>query len=85
MYRYKLRKSLEKKFFKIAKKDPKMLRIIYKKIREVIKNPNHYKNLRKPLQHLKRIHIDRSFVLVFSIHEDIVMFEDFNHHDNIYD
>ena len=30
-----------------------------------LNNPQHYKNLRKPLQHLKRIHVDKSFVLTF--------------------
>ena len=61
--------------------------IIENKINEVIKNPNHYKNLRKPLQNFKRVHIDKSFVLVFSVDENkkLVIFEDFDHHDNIYE
>ena len=46
----------------------------------------HYKNLKSPKQHLKRVHIDRHFVLVF--HYDKakkhILFADFDHHDNIY-
>lgn len=86
MYDYKFRESVEKSLRKLAKKDPKQLSIIQNKIEEIILNPQHYKNLRKPLQHLKRVHIDRSFVLVFSVDEKTknIIFEDYDHHDNIY-
>jgi len=47
MYEYELRKSVEKEFFKLAKKNPKQLLAIEKKIQEVIKNPDRYKNLKK--------------------------------------
>ena len=86
MYEYELRKSVEKEFFKVSKKNPKQLLIIEKKIQEVVSNPKRYKNLRKPMQHLKRVHIDNSFVLTFSIDESKkkVIFEDYDHHDRIY-
>ena len=86
MYSYELRKSVEKIFFKLANKNPKQLKIIEKKISEIIQNPNHYKNLRKPLQHLKRIHIDKSFIILFSVDKENqkVIIEDYDHHDNIY-
>ena len=86
MYSYELRKSVEKIFFKLANKNPKQLEIIEKKISEIIQNPNHYKNLRKPLQHLKRIHIDKSFIILFSVDKvnQKVIIEDYDHYDNIY-
>ncbi|MBU0471118.1 MAG: type II toxin-antitoxin system RelE/ParE family toxin [Nanoarchaeota archaeon] len=86
MHSYELRKSVEKEFFKLAKKNPKQLLIIEKKIDEIRQNPQHYKNLRSPLQHFKRVHIDKSFVLVFSVDEDRkhIIIEDYDHHDNIY-
>ncbi len=86
MYRIELRKSVEKIFFKLAKKNPKQLEIIYDKIEEVRTNPHRYKNLRRPLQHLKRVHIDKSFVMVFSMDESkkTVIIEDYDHHDKIY-
>jgi len=86
MYDYELRKSVETIFFKLAKKNPKQLEIIYKKIEEIMQNPHRYKNLRKPLQHLRRVHIDKSFVLVFSVDETrkTIIVEDYDHHDNIY-
>ena len=86
MYDYELRKEVERIFFKIVKKNPKLIEIIHKKINEIRSNPEHYKNLRKPLQHLKRVHVDKHFVLVFSIdhQERKIIIEDYNHHDNIY-
>ena len=86
MYSYELRKSVEKIFFKLAKKNSKQLMIIEKKIQEIRENPQHYKNLRKPLQHLKRVHIDKSFVMVFSVDENKkhIIIENYDHHDEIY-
>ena len=86
MYSYELRKSVEKIFFKLAKKNPKQLLIIEKKLNEIIQNPYHYKNLKKPLQHLKRVHVDKSFVLTFSVDEKNkkVIIEDYAHHDVVY-
>lgn len=86
MYDYELRKSVETTFFKLAKKRPKQLEIIYKKIEDIRLSPHRYKNLRSPLQHLRRVHIDKSFVLVFSIDETnkMVTIEDYDHHDDIY-
>ena len=86
MYEYELRKSVEKIFFKLAKKNPKQLKITSSKIKEIRSDPYHYKKLRRPLQHLRRAHIDKSFVLVFSINESkkLVIIEDYDHHDQIY-
>jgi len=86
MYQYEFRESVEKILKKLEKKNPKQLLIIEKKIGEILQNPHHYKKLRSPLQHLKRVHIDRNFVLVFSVNETTktIIFEDYDHHDYIY-
>ena len=88
MRKFSVEKKLRKIMNKLSKKDPSMFRTIIDKMDEIIKceDVNHYKNLRKPLQHLKRIHIKSSFVLTFKYieSEDKVMFYDFDHHDNIY-
>jgi len=86
MYKIVVRKSIETIFLKLAKKNPKQLEIIDKKIEEIRRNPQHYKNLRTPLQHLKRVHIDKSFVMIFSVNESTktVIIEDYDHHDKIY-
>ncbi len=86
MYDYVLRKTVEKIFFKLATKNPKQLERIYNKIEEIRDDPHRYKNLRSPLQHLKRVHIDKSYVLVFSVdnYNKLVIIEDYDHHDMIY-
>ncbi|MEM2131407.1 MAG: hypothetical protein QXR96_02705 [Candidatus Woesearchaeota archaeon] len=86
MYSLEVRKGVEKKFHKLAKRNSKQLEIINKKIEEIRQNPNFYKNLKAPMQNLKRVHIDKSFVLIFSVNEKTktIIIEDFDHHDNIY-
>ena len=86
MYKLLLRKSVETIFFKLAKKNPKQLEIINNKINEIRENPQHYKNLKKPMQHLKRVHVDSNFVLLFSVDEasKSIIIEDYDHHDKIY-
>ena len=87
MYDYELRKSVEKSLFKLAKRNPKQMGIIESKINEIVVEPHHYKSLHSPMQHLYRVHIDKSFVIVFSIDEakKIVIIEKYGHHDNIYE
>lgn len=86
MYRLEIRKSVERTFQKLAKKNQKLLKIIAIKIDEILENPVRFKNLRRPLQYLKRVHVNKSFVLVFSVDEnlEVVIIEDFDHHDRIY-
>jgi YafQ family addiction module toxin component len=86
MHDLEIRKSVDKIFTKLAKKNPKQLEIIFNKIQDIQEDPHRFKNLKRPLQHLKRVHIDKHFVLVFSIDEAIetVIIEDYEHHDKIY-
>jgi len=86
MYELLVRPALDKKLKKLLRKNPKQHRIICKKLEEITMNPYHFKNLRYPLHNLKRVHIDRSFVLTFSVDENKkqVTLEDLEHHDNIY-
>ena len=85
---YKPSKNLERIFPKLCKKDKGAYEQILNKIKEIIncENPEHYKNLRNPLQLFKSVHIKKSFVLVFSYDKqnDFLYFIDYDHHDNIY-
>lgn len=49
-------------------------------------NPDHYKNLKKPMQNYKRAHVNNSFVLIFRIDKENkkVIFFDYEHHDKSY-
>ena len=88
MYNYYFEEKLRKKLSIVFKKDPSRYKIFMKKIEEIITSDNisHYKNLRKPLQDFKRVHIDAHFVLVFKYekNEDAIYFYDFGHHEKIY-
>jgi YafQ family addiction module toxin component len=88
MRKFSVEDKLRKAMGKLSKKDPSMFNDLLEKIDEILmcEDINHYKNLRKPLQHLKRVHIKGSFVLTFRYieSEDKVVFYDFDHHDNIY-
>ena len=81
-----MRGPVEKAFHKLSRKDKKRLDIILTKIEEIRMDPQRYKNLRSPMNHLKRVHVDSSFVIVFSVDETrhLVVIEDYDHHDNIY-
>lgn len=75
---------------KLGKKDPQRAEILYKKIKQIVNSDEttieHYKNLRHDMKNLKRVHIDKSFVLTFEFDKTkkFVLFVDFDHHDNIY-
>ncbi len=86
MYSLEVRESVDRIFSKLANKNPKQMRIIDKKIKQILENPRHFKPLRAPMQHLRRVHIDKSFVLTYSVDEknEIVIIEDYDHHDNVY-
>lgn len=86
MYKLAVKESLDKKFKRLRKKDKEMLRLINRKVQDILENPHHFKPLRKPLQNKRRVHVGGSFVLVYEINEKekIVTLFDFDHHDNIY-
>ncbi|MCK5030276.1 MAG: type II toxin-antitoxin system RelE/ParE family toxin [Thermoplasmatales archaeon] len=87
MYKFDVSENLEKILNKLSKKDKDLYNQILKKIDEVInsKDIDHYKNLRYNMKDSKRAHIGH-FVLIFQYkkEEDIILFDDFDHHDNIY-
>jgi len=87
MYSLAIKESLDKKFKKLAKKDKEMLRIIDRKVNDILANSHRFKPLRKPLQNKRRVHIAGSFVLIYSVNEKekVVTLLDFDHHDNIYE
>ena len=86
MYQVGFRKSAEKRLRKLKKKNPEAFEMVISKIEEIQQNPHHYKNLKKPLQHLKRVHVDKSFVLLFSVDEinKVIIIEKYDHHDDSY-
>lgn len=88
MRKYFIEEKLSKKISIFFKKDKRRYIVLMKKIEEIVSTGDidHYKNLKKPLNDFKRVHIDAHFVLVFMYdkNEDIVYFYDLDHHNNIY-
>ena len=88
MREFSIEENLKKRLNKLFKKDKVLYNALMNKVEEILtcEDVNHYKNLRKPLQRYKRVHIKKAFVLIFRYIEstDKVVFYDFAHHDNIY-
>ncbi|MCK5624366.1 type II toxin-antitoxin system RelE/ParE family toxin [Candidatus Pacearchaeota archaeon] len=87
MYKFKIEESLQKILKKLFKKNPFMHKRILNKIREIINSSDVevYKNLQYKMKDYKRVHIGH-FVLVFRFDKknNLVVFDDFDHHDKIY-
>ena len=88
MRKFSIERPLSKILEKLHKRNPVTYEAILDKIQEIVnsKEVTRYKNLRSPMQHLKRINIDKSFVLIFSIDEikKNIVIENYDHHDNVY-
>ncbi len=82
---YEIHPELDKILDRLSKKNKELFETLMNKIEEIVNSLNldHYKNLRKPLQKYKRVHIG-SFVLLFFVKNDVLIFRYFDHHDKIY-
>jgi len=87
MHNFRVEDKLEQTIKKLVKKDPVLHRRILNKMKEIVNSFDieHYKNLQYNLKDSKRIHIGH-FVLVFRFDKEnnLVIFDDFDHHDKIY-
>lgn len=88
MLSFELSDSLKKIVAKLSKRDKSLALALRKKIFQIIEcSPSeleHFKNLKGSKKHLKRAHVG-SFVLVFYLKGNTIYFEDFDHHDKIYE
>lgn len=84
---YKTSKEFDRVLGKLEKKNKQLYENLLHKMNEVIHSENveHYKNLRYNMSDSKRVHIGH-FVLVFKFEKinNLIIFSDFDHHDNIY-
>lgn len=85
-YELEISKKIKKIFNKIKKKNRPLAEILKKKIKQILLDPNQFKPLRGNMAGVRRVHIGKSFVLIYEILENkkIVRLIDFNHHDKIY-
>mgnify|MGYP001570325384 CR=1 FL=1 len=86
-YKYTTSKHLDKILGKLQKKDKQLYENLINKMDEVINTSDieHYKNLRYDMSDRKRAHVGH-FVLVFKYNKEknLIYFDDFDHHDNVY-
>ena len=84
MYTSLFSEELKEKLKKLKKREKVRLEAVNKKISEIEKQPEHYKPLKHDMRNLRRVHIDKSFVLVYKIENNVIKFLDIDHHDKIY-
>jgi len=90
-FEFALSDELKAEIIVLAKKDKTITEAINKKIKQIIQSDeftiNHYKNLRHDLSEYKRVHILKSFVLLFKVYKNknFILFDKFGHHDEIYE
>jgi len=87
MFEFSVSDELTEKLGVIKKKDKTLFLAVEKKMLQIASSDDatiqHYKNLRGDLSHLKRVHVG-SFILTFKVKEDLITFEDLEHHDKAY-
>lgn len=81
-----IEKSCKKKLEKAGNKNSEFRKAVNNKTREILENPYQFKPLKAPMQNKRRVHILKSFVLVYDIIEETktVRYLDVDHHDSIY-
>ncbi|MFZ3077489.1 MAG: type II toxin-antitoxin system RelE/ParE family toxin [Candidatus Aenigmatarchaeota archaeon] len=84
MYEILIEERLRETLSKLYKKDRKRYDICMKKIEDIANNPEQYKPLRYDLKNIRRVHVAKSFVLIFKVEGNNVKFLEMDHHDNIY-
>lgn len=89
-FKYDFSDELEATLIKLFKKDRKMYEAVIRKVEEIASRDettiDFYKNLRYDLKEYKRVHIGKSFVLLFKVFkkEKFILFDKFKHHDDVY-
>lgn len=88
MHSFRVEDKLENILYKISRKNPVLHKQIMNKIKEIVNSYDveSYKNLKYSLKDYKRVHVGH-FVLVFRFEKakNLIIFEDFDHHDKIYE
>ncbi|HNV01485.1 MAG TPA: addiction module toxin RelE [archaeon] len=90
-FQYDISDELESLLKKMYKKNKQTYEAIMNKIDEIASRDNttidFYKNLQNELKEYKRVHIMKSFVLLFKVYKEknFILFDKFSHHDEIYE
>jgi len=83
MYKAEYSKYFGRDYAKTTQKNLGFREQVDKKIQQVLAYPAVYKNLKKPLQGYRRVHVG-PFVITFKIDGKFVKFVRLAHHDEVY-
>jgi len=85
VYSLEVVEKVDRIFKKLQKKDSAQFEALSRKVSEILENPLQFKPLKRPMQHMRRVHVG-SFVLVYDIDEarKVVTIRRYEHHDNVY-
>lgn len=89
-FRYDFSDELDETLSKLFKKNRKLYEITLKKAEELASRDDstidYCKNLKHALKGYKRVHVDKSFVLLFKVFkkERFILFDKLKHHDQVY-
>ncbi|MBI2130042.1 type II toxin-antitoxin system RelE/ParE family toxin [Candidatus Woesearchaeota archaeon] len=90
MFEFDISDELKVLIRKLSKRDKIRAEALNKKVKEAINNDlnsiDRYKNCRYDLKEYKRVHIDKSFVLLFKVYKEksMIYFWKLEHHDEAY-
>ncbi len=78
--------SFRKALRKLTSKNPEFRKAFENKFRQILEDPHRFKQLGNQLHGFRRVHLMRSFVLVYEIREsgNTVRLVKLEHHDNAY-
>ncbi len=82
-YVFKFTPFFEKQLKKLKKKNKVLFDRLGKKLKELRKNPEHYKPLMNVLKGNRAAHLD-PFVIVFDVRENLITVHYVKHHDKAY-
>lgn len=85
-YVIEFEQRLQKQVAKAGRKNPAFKNALENKIIQIREDPYRFKPLHAPLQNMRRVHLLKSFVLIYSIDESqkIVRVLAIEHHDDSY-
>ncbi|BDZ71090.1 type II toxin-antitoxin system RelE family toxin [Methanobacterium petrolearium] len=79
MFSHRFQKEMEK----LSHKDPEQYKHVLKKMEQIQAKPLHYKPLSGDLHGARRVHVG-DFVLIYEFKDDLIIFHDYKHHNQIY-
>lgn len=87
VFELETKKEFDSELKKLVHKNAELKKAFENKLKQILENPFRFKPMRAPLQGFRRVHLMKSFVLLYKINEqeksvELVRFE---HHDNAYE